>query len=116
VRLEPREERERHDERRDAERKPEKRRERDDSHLRVAPRREEISLGKKERNQEKKIFLEGEEGDGRLLTLLSIFVFLLVFRPHQREQDDIPNGGRVREEHGEAVDADAFARRRRHAV
>ena len=50
MRLKPREKRERHDERRDAERQPEKRRERDDPHLRVAPRREEISLGKKERD------------------------------------------------------------------
>src|ERR1019366_9947042 len=48
VRLEPREERERHDERRDAERESEERRERDDSHLRVAPRREKIPAGEKE--------------------------------------------------------------------
>ena len=53
VRLEPREERERHDERRDAEREPEKRRERDDPHLRVAPRREEIAAGEKEGDQER---------------------------------------------------------------
>src|ERR1035441_6625918 len=72
VRLKPREKRERHDESRDAEREPAKSRERDDPHLRVAPRREEISSGEKKGNQEKKIFLEGEEGDGRLLTFLSI--------------------------------------------
>ena len=50
VRLEAREKRERHDERRDAEQEPEERRERDDPHLRVAPRREEISLGEEERD------------------------------------------------------------------
>ena len=48
--LEPREERERHDERRHAERQPEKRRECHDPNLRVAPRCEEISLGEKEGN------------------------------------------------------------------
>ena len=58
MRLKPREKRERHDERRDAEREPAESRERDDPHLRVAPRREEISAGEKERDQEK-IFLEG---------------------------------------------------------
>src|ERR1017187_7653066 len=100
VRLKPREKRERHDESRDAGRGPAKSRERDDPHLRVTPRREEISSGEKEGNQEKKIFLEGEEGDGRLLAFLSIFIFL---RSHQWKENHVANGGRVREEHREAL-------------
>ncbi len=49
----PDEEREGHDERRDAEQQPEERGERDDPHLRVAPRREEIAAG--EKKEEKKV-------------------------------------------------------------
>src|SRR6266404_5995598 len=37
-------------------------------------------------------------------------------RPQLREQNDVTDGGRVRKEHRQAVDADAFARRRRHAM
>jgi hypothetical protein len=35
---------------------------------------------------------------------------------HQREGDDVPDGRRVREQHHQAVDADAYAPCRRHAV
>ena len=40
----------------------------------------------------------------------------LPLRPEQREQDDIPDGGRIGEEHHQAVDADAFAGSGRQAV
>src|SRR5687768_14005394 len=38
-----------------------------------------------------------------------------LFRPHQREEDHIPDRGTVRQQHDQPVDPDAFARRRRHA-
>src|SRR5262249_47821385 len=37
-------------------------------------------------------------------------------RPHEREQDHVPDAGRIREEHHQAVDPDPLPRGRRHAV
>src|SRR4029434_11220899 len=40
----------------------------------------------------------------------------LLLRPQQREQNDVADRFRASEQHGEPVDADAKAARRRHAV
>ena len=45
----------------------------------------------------------------RLLFLCGHLVGALLPQAHEREEDDVADGRGVGEEHGEAVDADAFA-------
>ena len=48
--------------------------------------------------------------------MVSVGILVEDFRPHVREQQHVPDRRRVGEEHHHAVDADAKAGRRRHAV
>ena len=93
--LEAREERQRDDERRDADTEPEDRDRRDERDVRAAPRGREIP--KRD---------EGFEAHGERSTL----------RPHQREQDHVADRRAFRQQHRQPVDPHSLARRGRHAV
>ena len=58
--------------------------------------------------------LQVTQGDGRLV--VHCVHLRLHLRPQEREEDDLPDRLAVGEQHGEAVDPDALARRRRQPV